>query len=216
MYLAVTPLVLRQSLEAFGINPHAFYVLFSIVQDSCASARAARSFSVRLPLVSALKAVRTAGRCSLRPLCRFSGTEHDTDNWQVENSWGRHSAGFFGTEVVRTTVRCRLQGWPPHVERRHHARNCCVRLAGSARWCADTAMWAWIALSLFVVWCSCVPHLRSAGAGSSALKVVQTTGRCKICGGIFGAESVTDWWQFGSALKVGTGCCVVENPCRTP
>ena len=71
LFLAVTFLVfLRQFLEAFGIILYIFFVLFPRTRQVCFKLLAARSFTTRLSLISALKVVRTAVRCTVRSLCR--------------------------------------------------------------------------------------------------------------------------------------------------
>ena len=69
LFLAITSLVfLRQSMAAFGKISHILHVLSYCTRQVSLQLRAARSLTMCLPLVSALKVVRTAGRCKIRGL----------------------------------------------------------------------------------------------------------------------------------------------------
>ena len=82
LFLAImSPVFFRQSVVAVGRISHIFYVLSCLTRQVCLQLRAARSFTMRLPLVSALKVVRTIEGCKISGAAR--GTDRGTDYWNL-------------------------------------------------------------------------------------------------------------------------------------
>ena len=133
--------------------------------------RAARSFSLRLPLASALKS--GTGFCKVHSsvVLPFSGTESGTDYWKVENSWGR------GLPVFR---HCKWHGQLPG--RKFVAYVTCLPVFGtesgtdyrkvSSRGAAAGACWARLIVMLHCEssswWMSISMGDHSRGADSGA------------------------------------------------